>query len=158
MDYEYSDEYPTCRRTYTTLRVFSAALDSSEISGILGILPSNSYEKGDLPKGTKRPRAYSGWFYSTEGRIETKDFRRHLDWIIDQLRGKEDRVEMLRSKDCKIELMSFWVGVGQGGPKMEASQMKFLGELNLSIWWDIYFEEDEFRDISEAPPQDANSE
>jgi hypothetical protein len=48
-------------------------------------------------------------------------------------------VKRLLIKGCKIDITSYWVSVGQGGPWLMPQQMLRLGALGIDIWWDIYF-------------------
>jgi hypothetical protein len=42
-----------------------------------------------------------------------------------------------------MDICSYWVGIGQGGPQLHPAQMRELGALGLAVWWDIYFEAEE---------------
>jgi hypothetical protein len=51
----------------------------------------------------------------------------------------------------KIDITSFWVSTsGNGGPTISPYQMRRLADLEIEIWWDIYFYDDEPRRNEEA--------
>ena len=46
MPLTYDDEYPTCKATYVTLRILKDDLVVEDVTGRLGISPSESQTKG----------------------------------------------------------------------------------------------------------------
>ncbi len=138
---DYDDSYPTCVETYSTLRVFSDDLAGSEITRILQIQPTKVFQKGELHTHGQLQRKSNGWFYSTKSLSSSRDTRRHIDLILDRLDGKLDAVNALNQERCKVDIVSYWVSTGQGGPFLTSEQMLKLGTLGISVWWDIYFEE-----------------
>ena len=135
----YDDSYPTCAATYSTLRVFSDELAPDEITKILQIEPTRTFRKGDSHTGGRLQRKTNGWFYSTEKLCDSKDTRRHIDMILVALDGKGDPIDKIHDLDCKIDITSYWVSTGQGGPWLMPNQMLELGRLGIGVWWDIYF-------------------
>ena len=140
---EYDDIYPTCVETYSTLRLFSDAVDPSEMTETLHIKPTDSFKKGDAHCRGQLHRKTNGWFYSTEKLIQSKDTRRHIDVILGILDGKDKAVEMLSLKGCEMDIVTYWVSRGQGGPEPWPHQMLKLGTMGISVGWDIYFKGDE---------------
>jgi hypothetical protein len=137
---EYNDSYPTCVETYSTLRVFSDDLAPAEITGLLHIKPTETFRKGDFYSREKLQRKTNGWFYSTKKRCSSKDTRRHVDLILVKLDGKLDAVKSLRLKGSSIDITSYWLSIGQGGPSLMPGQMLKLGAFGIDVWWDVYFE------------------
>jgi hypothetical protein len=129
---EYDDDYPTCVETYSTLCVFSDSVAPAAITTELGIPPTETFKKGESHSKGRLQRKANGWFYSTEGLLQSKDTRRHID-------SKERAIETLRQKGCKMDISSYWVSIGQGGPALWPCQMIKLGNFGIEIWWDIYF-------------------
>jgi len=136
---DYDDSYSTCVETHSTLRVFSDHITPDEITKLLQIEPTSAFRKGDSYSHGKLKRKANGWFYSTEQLSSSKDTRRHIDLILATLDGKDDSVQKLHIEGCKIDLTTYWVSVGQGGPWLMPRQMLKLGTLGIEIWWDIYF-------------------
>jgi hypothetical protein len=136
---DYDDSCPTCLATYSTLRIFSDDLGPDEITRLLQTEPTEAFRKGDLHSKGKLRRKTNGWFYSTKKLSNSRDTRRLVDMILTMLDGKADAVKALQSKGCKIDITSYWLSVGQGGPWLMPEQMLKLGALGISIWWDVYF-------------------
>jgi hypothetical protein len=136
---EYDDDYPTCVETYSTLRVNSDEISPEEITKLLQINPTKAFRKGETHARGKLQRKTNGWFYSTKKLSSSKDTRRHIDLILASLDGKDDSVKKLHLKDCKLDIISYWVSIGQGGPWLMPYQMLRLGTLGIPVWWDIYF-------------------
>ena len=137
--YEYSDDYPTCLETYSTLRVYSDDLQPGEITEILGLQPHRSFAKGDAFGTSDRRRKATGWFYSTKNLVRSRDTRRHIDEVLAALEGKRDATKALIERGCKLDIMSYWLSIGQGGPAVESEQMQRLADLQIGVWWDVYF-------------------
>lgn len=154
---DYDDVYPTCAKTYSTLRIFSDDLAPDEITTTLIIQPTDTFRKGDLHTFGRRHRKANGWFYSTEQLTDSRDFRRHLDLILGQLQGKTNEVKSLRTRACKIDITTYWVSKsGHGGPWLMPYQMLALGSFGIPIWWDVYFPEannDQGEDQSPEPKE-----
>ena len=138
--FEYDDDYHTCAETFSTLRIYSDTVNPSEITRTLGITPTKSWCRHEL-FGNRSPyrRKANGWFYTTERSISSRDTRRHIDLIIEALKDAEVPLEILRQKGCKMDISSYWVGIGHGGPSLWPHQMLRLGALGLMVWWDVYF-------------------
>ncbi len=141
---DYDDSYATCVKTYSTLRIFSDALNPEEITDLLHIEPTSAFQKGEVHGRGKFERKTNGWFWCTEGMSSSKDTRRHVDLVLAAFEGKLDVVKALQARGCKIDITSYWMSSGQGGPWLMPPQMLKLGALGIGIWWDVYFaDEDE---------------
>jgi hypothetical protein len=135
---DYDDDYPTCEKTYSTLRIFSDKINPAEITKTLKINPTESFQKGE-PYYKGKLRENNCWFYSTETLTKSKDTRRHIDLILQALNRKEKAINALQQKRCKMDIVSFWLGCGAaGGPALWPYQMLKLGKLGIEIWWDVY--------------------
>lgn len=139
-EYQYDDSYSTCVETYSALRIFSDNIPPEEITRLLQIQPTDRFQKGDSHSQGKLKRKANGWFYSTEKLSESKDTRRHMDLILRALDGREGAVKKLRLDGCEIDITTYWVSVGHGGPWLMPQQMLKLGTLGIGVWWDIYFQ------------------
>jgi hypothetical protein len=136
----YNDEYETCNTTYVTLRVYSDSLSPQEITSYLEIVPSEVIEK-NIEKDilTNKRISHNAWFLTSENNINSKDCRRHLDYLLDMLLPVKKRLNMLESQGAKIDISCFWLSEsGQGGPTLSAPQFSKLAELGIELWFDIY--------------------
>jgi len=114
---EYDDDYPTCAETFSTLRIFADEVSAAEITDALGVAPTESFLKGE-PHSKGLFRKAHGWFYSTKKLSSSKDTRRHIDLILESLDGKGNAIKALHQRGCKLDIMSYWVSYGQGGPAL----------------------------------------
>jgi hypothetical protein len=132
---EYSDDYSTCSSTFATLRVYSQTVSAAEITDALGVQPTR----------TLRPEGKSnlhGWFLSSEGRVESRDLRRHLDWVLDQLAtGPNPTTQVSARIPGRVwaDVSCLWISaVGHGGPTLSPKQMQRMARLGLECWFDVY--------------------
>jgi len=84
----------------------------------------------------------SYWLLSSKGLIESKDVRRHLDWLTAQLTPVKSALLRLQDVpgvkmfvDCKWSSRG-----GMGGPTLWPEQMLALAELNLECGFDVFIE------------------
>ena len=139
---DYDDSYATCVETYSTLRVLSDDVVPAEVTRVLQVEPTDSFQKGDTHSRGKLRRKTNGWFYSTQKLCDSRDTRRHIDMILTALEGKEEAVASMQRQGCEFDITSYWVSTGQGGPWLMPQQMLKLGRLGLEVWWDIYFSDE----------------
>lgn len=139
----YDDDFPTCRKTSSALRIFSDSVRPEFITAKLGISPTDSFSKGDHHGDGRFSRKFNGWLLSSENVINSKDTRRHVDWLISKLANRENELKELRAMGVELDISCFWLSTGQGGPIISPTQMKELSRLDLEIWWDIYFDNGE---------------
>lgn len=141
----YDDDYSTCAKTYAGLRIYPGEIHPNEVTKRLKIKPSKTQVAGERI-GTKKSQhvKLNGWFLSTEKELQSVDYGRHIDWILDKLDGKEDVIHLLQKDGARVDISCFWVSKsGHGGPMLRPNQMSRLANLDIEIWWDIYFDDDE---------------
>lgn len=140
----YDDDYGTCARTYATLLIYPVRTDPEAITHRLGIEPSKWQRKGGPMASSLRhpPRIAEVdlWSLSTRDRIESRDSRRHIDWLLDQIEDKASTLRSLQEEGARIAVNCFWLSLsGEGGPTISPGQMRRLGALNIELWFDVYF-------------------
>jgi hypothetical protein len=136
---EYDDQYPTCVETFSTLRVYSDQVEPDRITSLLALEPTSSFKMGEARGASGRRNKVHGWFFSTKGISESRDTRRHIDLILSALDEKTGVVHLLQKEGCRFDICSYWVSIGQGGPSLWPCQMARLAELEIEVWWDVYF-------------------
>lgn len=150
----YDDEYSTCAETYATLLIYHDALDPDLLSERLGLMPTRSQKKGDIlhPHGIRPvPAPIGGWFLSTREILKSKDCRRHIDYLLEKLAGKEDVFRSLRADGYRTIMSCYWLSAhGHGGPMVAAQSLSRMGELGLDLefavqYWPNSEEQDEQR-------------
>jgi hypothetical protein len=139
---DYNDDYPTCFVTYADLRIYHDDLDPDRITGLLGIEPSWAQVKGRAytkPNGREFTPPIGGWFLSTKGVVGSRDVRRHVDWILDRLAGKDEILKRFQAEGHQMSVFCLWQSVhGHGGPILSPEIMRRLGEMELEIGFDIF--------------------
>jgi hypothetical protein len=139
---DYVDDYATCHRTYATLVIVHPDLEPDVVTEGLGIQPSRAHRRGDIRNPlAKRPFIHprGGWFLSSEDMVQSRDVRRHIDWLLDQVEPKGDVLKQLQSQGYPTVINCFWcTESGHGGPMLWPRQMSRLGALGLELWFDIY--------------------
>jgi hypothetical protein len=134
----YDDDYPTCKATYATLRIYHDDLEPEVVSSRLAITASKSQKKGQSI-GTNRIAPVGGWFLTSENHVNSKDVRRHVDWILTQLAGKEDQFLKLQDEGYETDIFCYWLSAsGHGGPELDPELMQRLVSLRLIIGFDVY--------------------
>jgi Domain of unknown function (DUF4279) len=136
----YDDQYATCISTSAWLRVMSESLQPERATALLGVQPTRTQVRDELATpASKHPFKYSGWFLESLSHVQSRDARRHIDWLLQQLRGKATAIAELKGQGHTVDVCVYWESVGQGGPTLGATQMAQLGELGVELWFDIYF-------------------
>ena len=75
--------------------------------------------------------------------MTSRDCRRHIDWLLDQVSGRDVQLHKLQESECKISVSCFWASaIGHGGPTLSPSQMKRLAMLNVDLGFDFYEADD----------------
>lgn len=137
---DYDDDYPTCAFTTSTLRIFSDKIRPAEITKILKIEPTKSFQKGEsYGKNGRFFHKTNKWFLDTEKLVKSKDTRRHIDFILRAIGRKHRAIKLLRQNGCKLDIVSYFESYGQGGPALWPYQMLKLGKLGIEVWWDLSF-------------------
>jgi hypothetical protein len=135
-----ASDYPTCDKTYATLRIYPESLDPAEVTKRLRIEPTHSQRRGESRKPGAPPTKLHGWFLCSEGAVESRDVRRHLDWLLSQITPQADAILALQSEGCRMDVSCFWISAsGHGGPSVLPAQMGELARLGLELWFDVYF-------------------
>ena len=81
----YNDNYGTCYQTSAAFRVMHLDLDPDSISQQFGLHPNWAYRKGQPRGGRSTPSKFGNWGFETENKLESRDLRHHLDWLLDLL-------------------------------------------------------------------------
>lgn len=131
---DYIDDYATCAATYATLRIYTGRMEPKHITTALQLDPTESQSEGE--DGAH----LNGWFLSSKGHIDSRDVRRHVDWLLERIGNKRRELLGLQSQaGIRMDVFCYWRSVqGHGGPTLSPKQMRTLGELSLNIGFDCY--------------------
>ncbi len=142
--FAYDDLYPTCYRTHATLCIYlPETYNPNELSGKLAINPSRTQVMGEVRNG-KVKNWPTAWFLESTNNVDSKDVRRHIDWLLEQISGRSEIIQQLQAEGSNIHISCFWVSaVGHGGPMLDPDILKRIATLNIGITFDIYFEDEQ---------------
>ena len=131
---EYDDEYSACDDTYATLCIYPGGLRPEFVTEYIGLEPSRvSYESNEERK------KFNGWFLTSQDELESKDSRRHIDWLLDKIEFKRKEIIEFQNRNFEMYIFCMWASKsGNGGPTISPKQMKRLVSLNLEVSWDVY--------------------
>jgi Domain of unknown function (DUF4279) len=133
-----NDKYETCERTKALLRINCSDRSPHAISKILQIEPTKVVEVG--VEGPKHGTASGAigklnlWVLDSEGAVESKDLRRHLDWLLDQIEPAAQQILELRREGLIMDISCvWWSKYGEGGPALWPTQMLRISQLDLEL-------------------------
>ena len=137
----YDDGYTACVRTYSTLCIYPGeAIAPEDITRRLKVEPTSVQHIGERLGRTGRTIAINGWFLTTKDLLDSKDCRRHIDWILDRVYESKKELLWMQSEGFQAYIFRFWESrFANGGPTISPAQMARLSELNLDVSWDVYF-------------------
>src|SRR5437588_12517696 len=98
---EYDDDYATCHETYATLVIVHLDLDPEVVTQALGLQPTRAHRRGDVRNPhSKHPFVHprGGWYLTSRGTVQSRDVRRHIDWLLDQLDSKGEALKQLQER------------------------------------------------------------
>ncbi len=139
---EYDDDCESCEKTHASLVVYLENCDLEDVTAMLGISPTSWQRYGELPSNPNRlqkPAACTAWMLESKNQTDSQDARRHIDWLLSQLSGKELAIRKLQMEGSVVKLWCYWLSKdGYGGPLLSPYQMKRLAELDIEIEFDFY--------------------
>lgn len=152
-DVVYQDAYEGCVRTYVSLNVRREAGPTSAITEALSIQPDETSEPRprELRDGVVYAARPAFWTSRTED-IQSTDFERHLDTLLERFAGSGRSLAELRAQGWQMDVSVYWLSRwGHGGPELRAHHIEALSALGVGIWFDIYFHESDDLDAPVEP-------
>jgi len=143
-----NDEYATCERTKAVLRIHCGDATPASITATLNIEPSETVEVGVRGKRQGDNAGPIGkvnlWMLDSENNVQSRDLRRHIDWLLDKLEPAGPQIRSLQNAGIVIDVWCvWWSKTGQGGPTLWPKQMHRMASLDLEFSVDFaYFGED----------------
>ena len=122
------DEYSTCADTNVTLRIIGPS--SPEISQYITLPPTQTHEFAGKS-------IWSIWLLESRHHVSSRDTRRHLNWIVNNV--SSDAVRSLSLAGATIAILCYWRSkTGHGGPTISAEQLRPLGDMGVDVIFDFY--------------------
>lgn len=144
MSNQFDDDYATCEKCYVSLLIYPNDFLVLDITQGMNIQPKRSFQKGDIwitSRGIKKIHENSLWELSSENFVNSLDIRRHLDWLLNELKPSKNYLLHLQ-RDEKIQMYVkgiWWSKYGDGGPMIWPKHMALLAEMNLELGFEISF-------------------
>lgn len=144
IDKPYDDHYAACLRTYCTLRIYTGEKCPDKLSEILDCKPLSVWHKKEEGPGqaNSKPfnsKPFNAWFYSSRNAIDSRESRRHLDYVLAILEGKKTQLDEYLGGQSYKDIICFWQSSGeQGGPVLNAKHAAILADFDLEISWNLY--------------------
>jgi Domain of unknown function (DUF4279) len=139
----YDDEYATCEETYATLCLYRDDLNPETVTRELGLQPTDTQTCNKArTSGTETEvlATGNGWFLESRDFVQSRDLRRHVDWVLDQVEPQAKALKRLKEGNYKAVISCFWVSAHwHGGPMLCPAQVSRLAALGLEVWFDFYF-------------------
>lgn len=137
----YDDSYGTCDRTCAKFLVYPDSIEPIEIGRRLKLEPTLMKARGEKLSVTSNgvaPRHF--WMISSEEHVISKDLRRHLDWLLDQITPASQQILSLQLEPCVMRISCvWWSAVGHGGPALWPKHLLAIGRLNLELDFELSF-------------------
>jgi hypothetical protein len=139
-------------------------MNPDTVSKVLGIEPTKTSEKGKTyppnSLGRQRIGKLNAWFLSSEGKVDSRDLRRHLDWLLTAIAPKKDKLIHLQGTVGLSMCIScvWWSRSGGGGPTLWPAQMRAMADLNLECTFSFgYYGSDQTVSVREEPLVDRST-
>jgi len=132
-------DFPSCSQTYCTLSIYHSTANPQSITDALKIVPDRISVVGEKLYANKLAKN-SGWYLSTENKVESKDLRAHIDYLLKLLIPITDVVNKLIDSEFKVAIWCYWESAnGSGGPTIDHELIKMLSLLPVDLYFDVYF-------------------
>lgn len=121
-------------------RIMGEDYNVEEITDVLKIKPTNSWNKGEIIKNTGKRRTYTLWEYSTETE-EVLDVNLHAKKIMEMFSTKIEEIELLKQK-YKLDIcIEFVIVIENESPPaiyFEPSFIEFAAKIGAQMDIDTY--------------------
>lgn len=144
---QYNDNYETCERAVVRLRIYTGDVSPEEITVATGLTPSRVTRKGEVvtrSEGRSRVSPRNAWFLDTESHVNSRDLRRHIDWMLTSIKASRISVAQLRENGCEVDFLCIWWSkYNTGGPIIWPRQLIEIGLLGLECIFEFAFFDEE---------------
>jgi len=125
--------------THVFLRIEHDTAEPEVVTAALGITPTYSTRRGQLPAGGKgEPYSWNVWVLSSADAVNSKDCRAHFQWLLAAVGSRGAELRNLRERACRVEIHCFWMSKsGYGGPELSPEIMRGLADLNVEVYFDF---------------------
>ncbi len=139
--------------THVFLRIEHDTAEPEGVTAVLGITPTHSARRGQLPAGGKgEPYPWNVWVLSSAYAVVLKDTRAHFQWLLASVGSRGAEMRKLRQRGYRMEIHCLWMSQGgYGGPELSADIMRSLADLEVDVYFDVALFEDGTKTSQRSP-------
>jgi hypothetical protein len=122
------------------LRIYSGDMTPNLVSAALAIDATSAVSVKPIaePLGCDRFRLgkLNGWFLSSEGRVESRDPRQHLDWFFDRIESiRAKLIPLLQAPDVRAEVSTIVWSKNGSHLLLTHGDVSKLAALGIPVWF-----------------------
>ena len=134
---------PRCIAARATLCLADDGLDPDEVTGLLGVAPSDAYRRGAHGRGPGGSPALTGvWLLGTDPAGTPPALDVHLGALLDAIAPAADAVRALAARVERAEVFCMWrtTDPGGAGPVVPAGTLARVADLGLALGFDFFLD------------------
>ena len=126
--------------THVVLRIEHESLDPSEVTSVLGILPTFSVATPNPGNDRIGPHG-KVWVISSAWAVRSRDVVDHFRWCVEAIGERGPQLKILRERGFQMKIYCLWFGVkgGYGGPRLTPDVLNALAKLEVEVRFDVGF-------------------
>jgi hypothetical protein len=134
------DESRLAVSTHAFLRIEHESADPSEVTAVLGIVPTISQATANAGNAMTGPHG-KVWVLASPCSVNSRDVMDHFKWLIDAIGPRGPQLKMLRERGYQMKIYCLWIGRkgGYGGPRLTPDLIGALAKLEVEVWFDVGF-------------------
>jgi len=128
-------------QAHLSFRIVDTSLDPDRVSDALSIAPTRFGRRGEpISKRVPKPRAKGFWILdSAQELARSEPFNAHAIWLLDRLEPVAAAIQRLAQENEVVDLSAgIFTDSQHGGPLIDASVLRRLGALDLTLCLDLY--------------------
>lgn len=133
---------PNCAETFATLALYGDSLVPEQISGLLGLEPTEAAPRGwatTSPSGKTRLAPTGRWLLESRGQVLSTNLEDHVHWLLKRLEIA-GVAPLTLAGVSRASVSCYWLSAtGHGGPTFTPEVLGRLAYLQLGLDFDLYF-------------------
>jgi hypothetical protein len=112
-------------------------------------MPDRSHKAGENITSGRKAKI-SSWILSTKDVCKAKDFKKHIAWLLDKLKGHRRSLHSLIKKGYEIRILCFYeTDLPNFGPIIDHKFINYIAEYPIDLDFDVWFNVKETRRTNE---------
>lgn len=104
-----------------------------DLTRLLGIVPSSTISKGDMPPRSSRPAPSNGWFLESRALVKSESLEIHLDAVLAPALRVASAVEAATIMGWRFEMIISCEASDFEGPWLSADRISDLAHLHWPV-------------------------